>query len=262
MDQLAGNLEAKPSFEAADKQRLSNRLFFFAMPLRIAAFILAFAGIAVYVGFTWLWDQTTLMHAVVFDIDGTLLQSASVDDSLYRLALVHVLGPIEFRETLADYEFVSDSGILSQVLIDNNLQSRPNPTPEIISKFLVELQIYIDRYGPFQEVPGARNFLASLTSSPDHYVAVATGGWSASAKLKLKSADFDLHDLTLSTSDEERDRTRIMCSALDRPEAEYESVTYYGDGPWDEEACALLGWNFVAVGPALGGLESYHGRDW
>ena len=197
------------------------------------------------------------MHAVVFDIDGTLLQSAAVDDDLYRMALRHVLGPIKFRESLADYEYVSDSGILRQVLIDNDLQDLADPTPEIISKFVDALRTHISMNGAFREIPGARNLLASLRSSPDHYVAIATGGWSASAILKLESTGFDLNNITLSASDTERDRTRIMGSALDRSETEYESITYYGDGPWDEDACAKLGWNFIPVGPALGGWEAF-----
>ncbi len=197
------------------------------------------------------------MHAVIFDIDGTLLESAAVDDDLYRSALRRVLGPINFRKSLTDYDFVSDSGILWQALIDNKLQHLPDPTGEIISNFVGDLQKHISKNGAFSEVPGARNLVASLQSSRNHYVAIATGGWSASASLKLESAEFDLSNITLSASDTERDRTRIMRSALDRPEADYESITYYGDGPWDREACGELGWNFIPVGRALGGLESY-----
>ena len=197
------------------------------------------------------------MHAVVFDIDGTLLESASVDDDLFRFALRRVLGPVKFRESLTDYDFVSDSGILWQVLVDNKLQELPDPTSEIISNFVGALQEHISKNGAFCEVPGARDLMASLRSSPDHYVAIATGGWFASATLKLESADFDLNNITLSASDTERDRTGIMRAALDRSETEYESITYYGDGPWDRDACEALGWNFVPVGRALGGLESY-----
>ena len=197
------------------------------------------------------------MHAVIFDIDGTLLQSASVDDQLYRSALCHVLGPLGFRETLADYDYVSDSGILWQVLSDNDLPSEPDPTPDIVSHFVATLQDYILSNGPFCEVPGARRLLANLKSSRDHYVAIATGGWSASATLKLQSAGFDLADISVSASDNERDRTRIMRAALDRSESDYQSITYFGDGPWDRDACIELGWHFVPVGRALGGLESY-----
>ncbi|MCH8865791.1 MAG: HAD family hydrolase [Proteobacteria bacterium] len=195
---------------------------------------------------------------MVFDIDGTLLDSNSVDDDLYRSSLRHVLGPVRFREEISDYDFVSDSGILWQVLADNDLMISPDPTPEIIEYFVNALQDHISENGGFREVPGARKFFESLRSSQDHYVAIATGGWSASAILKLRSAGFDLDGLQLSASDNEHDRTAIMRSALDREKSEYESVTYYGDGPWDRDACISLGWNFVPVGREIGGLETYH----
>ncbi len=198
------------------------------------------------------------MHAVIFDIDGTLLQSASVDDDLYRLSIQHVLGTVRFRGEISDYDFVSDSGILWQVLADNGLAASPDPTPAIVEYFVNALQNHISENGGFHEVPGARRFFESLQSSQDHYVAIATGGWFASAMLKLRSAGFNLDGIQLSSSDDERDRTVIMRSALDRSETEYDSVTYYGDGPWDRDACNSLGWTFVPVGRAIGGLETYH----
>ena len=48
-----------------------------------------------------------------------------------------------------------------------------------------------------------------------------------------------------------------MSSALEKIGDGVESVTYFGDAEWDERACRSLGWNFVAVGPGLGGIESY-----
>ena len=47
--------------------------------------------------------------------------------------------------------------------------------------------------------------------------------------------------------------------ALDSLGGVFETVTYYGDGPWDRQACQQLGWEFVAVGAELGGLENFHG---
>ncbi len=75
------------------------------------------------------------MHAVVFDIDGTLLQSAAIDDALYKKSIESVLGPVQFRSSLADYDFVTDSGILSQVLEDNSIVPKPNPTVGVITQF-------------------------------------------------------------------------------------------------------------------------------
>ena len=197
------------------------------------------------------------MHAVIFDIDGTLLQSASVDDDLYRYSVQSVLGPVRFRPSLADYDFVTDSGILSQVLEDNSLPVDPDPTPAIKACFFEALRRHIREHGPFREVPGARILLGSLRTSRNHSVAIATGGWRESTHLKLDSARFDVDNIPIATSDDEHDRSEIMLAALSMLGSDYESVTYYGDGPWDRDACLALSWRFVAVGAALGGLESY-----
>jgi len=197
------------------------------------------------------------MHAVIFDIDGTLLQSALVDDDLYRYSVESVVGPVHFRPSLADYDFVTDSGILSQVLEDNSLTVDPDPTPAIKACFIKALRDYIREQGPFCEVPGARSLVASLCASRNHSVAIATGGWRESAHLKLDSARFDIENIPIVTSDDEYDRSEIMLTALSKLGSDFESITYYGDGPWDEDACLALNWRFVAVGAALGGLVSY-----
>lgn len=197
------------------------------------------------------------MRAVIFDIDGTLLQSAAVDDDLYRAAVDAVIGPVQFRSSLSDYDFVTDSGILSQVLKDNALSDHPDAAQSIKAVFVDLIQHHIRENGPFPEVPGAREFFATLCNTKNHAVAIATGGWRASAQLKLDSAQFDVADVPIATSDSEHDRSRIMLAALSSLGSEFESVTYYGDGPWDRDACLTLGWHFVAVGPALSGLESY-----
>ena len=64
-------------------------------------------------------------------------------------------------------------------------------------------------------------------------------------------------DFPLATSDDAFDRAEIMRIALSSLGTTFDSVSYYGDGPWDRDACDKLGWNFVAVGSALGGLTSY-----
>ncbi len=197
------------------------------------------------------------MHAVIFDIDGTLLQSASVDDALYKEAIVSVLGNIRFRPSFTDYDYVTDSGILSQVLDDNSMAHHPENISAIKSHFVESLRLHISENGPFLEIPGARNILKLLRVSHNHSVAIATGGWRESAQLKLESAGLDTFGFPLSTSDDAYDRKEIMRIALESLGTSFHSVTYYGDGPWDRDACSELGWQFVAVGPTLGGLSSY-----
>lgn len=197
------------------------------------------------------------MNAVIFDIDGTLIQSADVDDRLYRQSVSAVLGPVVFRPSLADYEYVTDAGILTQLLEDNDLGDIPDPTRAIQSHFVASLERHISECGPFSEVPGARAFVATLLGSDQDRVAIATGGWRVSALLKLGSAGFDAATIPIATSDEHADRSQIMLSALAKLGTDFESVTYYGDGTWDRDACASLGWRFVPVGRTLNGLQSF-----
>jgi len=199
------------------------------------------------------------MHAVIFDIDGTLLQSASVDDALYRASVTAVLGSVRFRPSLNDYDFVTDAGILLQVVDDNALNLDPGQEAEIKAHFVDALSSHIGENGPFREVPGAKVMLDSFRTSAVHSVAIATGGWLDTALLKLNSANFDLSQFPLATSDDSFERTKIMQLALSRLGSKFHSITYYGDGPWDRDACLALGWNFVAVGTALGGIDSYVG---
>lgn len=195
---------------------------------------------------------------MIFDIDGTLIESASVDDALYKEAVVSVLGNVRFRTSLADYDYVTDSGILAQVLEDNGIAHACEDIYSIKAYFVASLRKHISDHGPFPEVSGASNILESFHASNEHSVAIATGGWRESAQLKLASAGLDRFDFPLSTSDDAVDRSEIMRIALGMLGPDFQSVTYYGDGVWDREACSELGWQFVAVGPALGGIRSFH----
>ncbi len=96
------------------------------------------------------------MHAIVFDIDGTLLQSNEFDDALYEEAVRAVLGSVQFRESIADYDHVTDSGIIQQLLDDNQIVSEPTYIPVIRRRFVRALNDHVQKEGPFQEVPGAK----------------------------------------------------------------------------------------------------------
>lgn len=197
------------------------------------------------------------MHAVIFDIDGTLLQSVSVDDDLYRQSVRSVLGPVRFRSSLAEYDFVTDSGILRQILLDNSIPADPDPMPAIKACFVRALGTHINDNGPFREISGAKEILCSLSASETHAVAIATGGWKETAYLKLNSSGFYLSGIPIASSNDSVERTEIMRIALSKLGSDFDSITYYGDGPWDRDACLALGWRFVAVGPVLGGITSY-----
>ena len=196
------------------------------------------------------------MHAVIFDIDGTLLDSYGADGALYIAAVESVLGRVRIRESWGEYQHVTDSGILDAILQDNGLRRDPGILTTIKSKFVENLRCHIEEYGPFPEIPGARDFVRSICRAADRKCAYATGSWSASAVIKLESAGFPVQGVSLSSADDSHERRVIMEHAL-RQIGDCATVTCYGDGTWDREAALSLGWRFVPVGAALGGITRF-----
>lgn len=200
-----------------------------------------------------------MTKAVIFDIDGTLLRSSQEDDELYRQAVRNVLGDVTFRGSLHDYDPVTDSAILVQVLSDNDVRPDKTIVERIRDEFFRLVHQHVVAHGPFPEIPGAREFLRRMHASDRYSIAIATGGWRQSALTKLRTAGFDIEGVPLASSDDAMDRAAIMQIAFDATAVRTGSVTYFGDGPWDREACRKLGWNFEPVGPAVGGLLSFAG---
>ena len=203
------------------------------------------------------------MRATIFDIDGTLIHSAKADDMIYRDSVISVLGPVRFRDSPHDYDRVTDDGILLQIVEDNDIEHSAKLVATIKKDFFERMQRHVLSNGPFNEVPGAKKFLRYLSDSATCRIAIATGGWRMTAEFKLETAGFDLSGIPLVSSDDGLDRSDIMELALSRIDPQQnvalDSVSYFGDGEWDRAACAKLGWEFRAVGTALGGLDDYHG---
>ncbi len=201
------------------------------------------------------------MKAIVFDVDGTLIESMSIDSELYFSSINSVLGPVNIREDLSDYDNVTDSGILAQLIDDNGFSSKDEVAESIQAIFVESLRKHIQTVGPFPAIEGAIQMVDKVRHSANTRIAIATGGWRRSALLKLESTGFNIDGIPVATCDNSPSRIEIMRTALSRIGNDFESVTYFGDAEWDRQACQNLGWNFVAVGPDLGGIESYENID-
>ncbi|MGI9201420.1 MAG: HAD family hydrolase [Woeseiaceae bacterium] len=197
------------------------------------------------------------MDAVIFDIDGTLLHSIEIDETLFHQAISLAIDDVNIRPLFSDYEHVTDSGIVSQIIRENSVENAAETIAKIRSCFIDMLSEHVTSNGPFEQISGARNYVQKLIESDQHAVAIATGGWRESAHLKLGSAGFADLDIPIATSDDAIARVDIMKFALSKLSGSFNSVTYYGDGEWDQRATAELGWHFVPVGAKLGGLTSY-----
>ncbi len=183
----------------------------------------------------------------------------SIDSGLYFSAISAVLGSVEFRANLNDYDHVTDSGIIAQLLVDNDLAVESSTFDLIRERFVARLSTHIESVGPFPTIHGATQFVDSLRDSKEHKVAIATGGWRSSALLKLETSGIDVNGIPVASCDDSQSRAEIMRIALTKLGDEFESVTYFGDAEWDRRACQTLGWDFVPVGSNLGGIQSYDG---
>ena len=193
------------------------------------------------------------MHTAVFDIDGTLTDTNVVDERCYMAALqdeFHI-GVVDLN-TVA-YPDVTDSAILN-VVVEQAFGREPTDAERqrFITRFVGRLRgAYETTPAEFAAVPGAPHFVRVLQSI-GWQLAVATGGWKASARLKLEWAGVELDGAPLATADDDTARTAIVRYALQRAAIESVSpedkIVFVGDGLWDFEAAAQLGISFLGVG--------------
>ncbi|MXW45783.1 MAG: HAD family phosphatase [Gammaproteobacteria bacterium] len=193
----------------------------------------------------------TGIHLILFDIDGTLVDSDEFDSELYVAAVRKVLG-IEIGDDWSAYRNVTDGGILDEIIDNAGLtDGRPGVHSEVKAVFAGMVSEYLEeRGGRLPEIEGAGTFLAELESLPEVSVALATGGWEETARMKLRAAGLDRYSLPLASGSDALTRVEIMQIAENRALGGQTARrrTYFGDGIWDKQASEQLGYDFIAIG--------------
>ena len=191
------------------------------------------------------------MRLVIFDIDGTLTQTMKADEECFVRSLAEVCG---FRGVDTDwsrYKHATDSGIFHEI---HEVRTGRPPSPIEISRFrehFVEMLAQVASDAPFAAVEGAPLLLSRLADSAEHRVALATGAWRDSARLKMASAGLCYEDYPAASSDDAFDRESIIRLSMQRATERYSrcgSTVYVGDGVWDARACRNVGVPFIGVG--------------
>jgi phosphoglycolate phosphatase-like HAD superfamily hydrolase len=192
-----------------------------------------------------------IQTCMIFDVDGTLVDSEAFDNRLYGDAVRDVLGDFDLRSDWSDYAHVTDTGILSEICRE---QGAPIVTSvlRVRERFGKLVAAYLARGGECPPIAGAIELLGNLQAAEHCVVGIATGGWGHTAAMKLQHAGFELDGIAVASSDHHHTRVGIMrrCRAY-LPDAA--RTVYVGDAEWDQAASAALGWEFIGVGPRLRG---------
>ncbi len=210
-----------------------------------------------------------IMNLVLLDIDGTLTQSYDYDREIFGIAIGEVLGVPPIDADLNSYVDKTSLGVTQEAIQRiTRRNSDAREIEEVKSNVLRRLeQLYVKSPLIFSEVPGASHFIERLRKLEEVGVAIATGCWRSEAMFKLQASGLMVDSIPMATSDDDRNRLRIMEIAVQRAEATYNSgmfdrIVYIGDGPWDLQTSRSLGYKFIGIGPRVQALKDIESFPW
>lgn len=189
---------------------------------------------------------------VIFDVDGTLSRTSDVDDRCWREAARAILGVESMTTDWSCYSHSTDEAIATDLIVER-FGGRPGD-PEVQTRVHEVRDDFTDRIrneisrSPrcFQPVPGAPGLFERLLDA-GWKTAIATGGWRATAELKLGTAGIPFEGVPAAHADDAHPREEIVRTAIRRSGVTMPGV-YVGDGIWDVRAAARLGVGFVGIG--------------
>ncbi|MFT7588545.1 MAG: phosphoglycolate phosphatase-like HAD superfamily hydrolase [Limisphaerales bacterium] len=189
---------------------------------------------------------------LVFDIDGTLTDSTEVDDLCF-IQTFSDLYNIDLRNTdWSKFVHVTDWGMCYSIL---KLHTQRRPTKEEVDRIreyyceMLKTQL-IEKPTSITEVQGAIQFINFLQEK-NCALAMATGAWGNSAKIKLGAGKIPVSEIPLSHSDLAWSRSSILEKAVQNACSKhnrlFSKVIYFGDGLWDQQTCTALSIPMVGI---------------
>lgn len=189
-------------------------------------------------------------QAVLFDIDGTLLDFHQAGKRAFSLALAEQFGWVD------DLSYIQFAGATDLDVIRRICAHHDHPcSPAIEAAFFETLPRHLTRTAASSHVtvfPGVRSLLTELERDAGSAVGLVTGNIEACARIKLKQAGLEGSFTVGAFGHEHADRVSITRLALDRVRAHAHlphdcRAFLIGDTPADMHAAAVIGLGGIGV---------------
>ena len=196
------------------------------------------------------------MKLVLFDIDGTILDSVQEDDRCF-IQTFHDLYQIDLMNSdWNDFKHVTDAG-LTQEIFEKWLGRLPKKE-EVDRVRLHFKNLLADVADQFMEIENSLSFIAFIADQPHIEVGFATGGWKETAELKCNAIGLNLNNFIFKSSNDHFNRATIIEKVIEVAKNkhntdQFDSITYFGDGMWDFNTTKALNIDFIGVDYANNG---------
>jgi phosphoglycolate phosphatase-like HAD superfamily hydrolase len=190
------------------------------------------------------------MRLVIFDVDGTLTDTMAVDTQCFLRTFAETCGFANINSDWSCYKSATDAGIFQEIFESRRGRAPSAAETKHFRDHLVALIRSAAQEKVFAAVPGAPDLLVRLKQSDEYRVAVATGCWADSARVKMASAGMCYNDYPSASADDAPEREAIVQLAMNRAEP-FSRAIYVGDGVWDIRACRKVGIPFLGIAAGM-----------
>jgi phosphoglycolate phosphatase-like HAD superfamily hydrolase len=191
--------------------------------------------------------------AVIFDVDGVLLELTSAEEDAFFAPFEQRYGLKDLSRDWNSYAIRNDENIIAEILARHDLSGREHT--EVVADYLGVLKQRLEN-GAIQTiaVPGARDLLNKLQGSLQ--MGIATANLLSAAKLRLQSVEFwnpvSSHAFGAEGGGHKR---QILARAISSTGLPKNRIVYVGDNLNDVEAGLSNGVHFVGFSTNPGRLN-------